>query len=344
MLDAIPSSRQTERAAVHDRFDARSPASSQRTVDQVERAAVVIERPGEVRLRGLGLRAREADEVLIEVQWSGISTGTERLLWSGAMPPFPGLSYPLVPGYESVGRVVEPAGDLQEGELVFVPGAQGHVGAASLFGASAGRVLARSERLHRIDPEWGSDAALLALAATAYHAVERCSGTPELIVGHGVLGRLLARVTIALGHPSPTVWERSATRREPADAYEVIDPKTDRRQDYRFAVDVSGDNAVMDGIVGHCARGAEIVLAGFYGAPLSLTFPPAFMREVSFAVSAEFTHSDVAAVLQLVRSGQLSLAGLVSHVAPAADAARAYATAFEDPHCLKMILDWSDAR
>ena len=34
----------------------------------------------------------------MDVEWSGISTGTERLLWSGRMPPFPGLGYPLVPG------------------------------------------------------------------------------------------------------------------------------------------------------------------------------------------------------------------------------------------------------
>ena len=42
---------------------------------------------------------------------------------------------------------------------------------------------------------------LLALAATAHHAV--ADHPPELIIGHGVLGRLLARITVALGHPAP---------------------------------------------------------------------------------------------------------------------------------------------
>ena len=32
---------------------------------------------------------------------------TEKLLWNGTMPHFPGMGYPLVPGYESVGRVIE---------------------------------------------------------------------------------------------------------------------------------------------------------------------------------------------------------------------------------------------
>jgi bacteriochlorophyllide a dehydrogenase len=43
--------------------------------------------------------------VVVDVEWSGISTGTERLLFTGRMPPSPGMGYPLVPGYESVGRV-----------------------------------------------------------------------------------------------------------------------------------------------------------------------------------------------------------------------------------------------
>jgi myo-inositol-1(or 4)-monophosphatase len=45
----------------------------------------------------------DADLESRAVLHSGISTGTERLLWDGTMPPFPGLGYPLVPGYETVG-------------------------------------------------------------------------------------------------------------------------------------------------------------------------------------------------------------------------------------------------
>jgi pyridoxal phosphate enzyme (YggS family) len=42
------------------------------------------------------------------------------------MPSFPGMGYPLVPGYESVGVVTQagPGSHLREGERVFVPGAR----------------------------------------------------------------------------------------------------------------------------------------------------------------------------------------------------------------------------
>ena len=68
--------------------------------------AVVFEQPGKMALRPVQLPEPHSTDCVVEVHWTGISTGTERLLWDGRMPPFPGLAYPLVPGYESVGRVV----------------------------------------------------------------------------------------------------------------------------------------------------------------------------------------------------------------------------------------------
>ena len=65
------------------------------------------------------------------------------------------------------------------------------------------------------------------------------------------------------------------------------------------------------------------------------------MREARFRVAAEWRKPDMMAVLDLIRSGRLSLAGLVTHRRPAVEAPEAYHTAFHDPACLKMVLDWS---
>ena len=308
-------------------------------------AALVIDAPGHVSLQSKQPAAPKLDEVVVETSVSGISTGTERMLWNGTMPSFPGLAYPLVPGYESVGTVIEAgaAVGLPVGTRVFVPGARGHADAASLFGATASRLVSPAGRVHPIDDMKDEDAVLLALAATAYHALAG-GEPPELVVGHGTLGRLMARIAIALGHAAPTVWETDRARHGGATGYDVVSPADDDRFDYRTIVDVSGDNAILDTLVARGSRGVEIVLAGFYGAPLSLTFPPAFMREARLRIAAEFTPADLEATIALVRGGRLDLSGIVTHRASATEAANAYATAFSDPACLKMILDWSDAR
>ena len=43
----------------------------------------------------------------------------------------------------------------------------------------------------------------------------------------------------------------------------------------------------------------------------------------------------------MVTNGELSLDDIITHRVPAADAAQAYATAFGDATCVKMILNWS---
>lgn len=304
--------------------------------------AVIFEAPHRLALRPLALNAPESGDVVVEIVWSGISTGTEKLLFTGKMPSFPGMGYPLVPGYESVGRIVDSGAECRAriGEWVFVPGANCFADARGLFGGSARRLVVPSARALPIDESWGSDGVLFALAATALHAMAG-GEPPDLIVGHGILGRLLARLTIASGAPAPTVWEIDASRSAGDHGYGVIHPDSDERRDYRSICDVSGDSSLLDTLISRLGKGGEVTLAGFYQAPLSFTFPPAFMREARIRVAAEWGPDDLVAIRAMVSSGALSLTGLVSHVQPVADAPSAYPTAFTDPACLKMILDWS---
>lgn len=304
--------------------------------------AVILERPETLALSRLPLTPVDEADAVVAVSWSGISTGTERLLWSGRMPPFPGMGYPLVPGYESVGTVVEaPRGAaVKAGDTVFVPGARCFGPVRGLFGGAASRLIAPASRLVPVDAGLGEKAILIALAATAYRALGGLRpGAKPLIVGHGVLGRLLARLTVAAG-AEPTVWETNPVRAEGAFGYPVLDAQTDPRRDYAVITDVSGDASGLDGLIARLAPGGEIVLAGFYEAPVSFAFPPAFMREARLRISAEFKPDDLAAVTALVAGGRLSLDGLITHRVPAPLAGEAYRTAFGDPACLKMVLDW----
>ena len=213
------------------------------------------------------------DEIVVDIEWSGISTGTERLLWSGRMPRFPGMGYPLVPGYESVGRVVYAGPDsgrrgwrtrVRSRRALLRRGAR-PVRRRGVASGRAGVARGAGRRRHR------RAAVLLALAATARHALgPPGSAAPDLIVGHGVLGRLLARLSRCCGGVPPVVWESNPRARGGAQGYEVIDPEADPRRDYR------GDlrrqrrqRRSSTRSIERLAPGGEIVLAGFYSEPLS---------------------------------------------------------------------------
>jgi 3-hydroxyethyl bacteriochlorophyllide a dehydrogenase len=308
----------------------------------MQSTAIVFQQPKSLALTGLSLPEMGAADVKVEVEFSGISTGTERLLWDGTMPAFPGMGYPLVPGYETVGRVVD-AGDqatLKVGTRVYIPGSQCFQEAKNLFGGSASKLVVPSARALPIQESLAEQGVLFALAATAYHA-HSAPGTkqPDLIVGHGVLGRMIARLAVlAGGHP--VVWDTNPARRSGAVGYEVIDPSTDTRKNYKCICDVSGVSSLLDELIGRLAPGGEVVLAGFYDTPLSFVFPPAFMREARIRVAAQWSPPDLAAVIALAGDGLLSLDDLITHRQDATQADAAYRTAFGDADCLKMVLDW----
>ncbi len=309
----------------------------------MESVSVILEGPRALSVRPIALDTPTADDIVVDIHWSGISTGTEKLFWSGEMPPFPGMGYPLVPGYEAAGEVVEANSNttLKPGDKVFVPGASCFGDIRGLFGGASSRIVTHPDRVLKIDAGLGAEGAMFALAATARHALAGLNNTlPDLIVGHGVVGRLLARLTLAAGGPAPMVWDIDPARRTGAKGYEVMDPEEDPRRDYTSIYDATGDSSLLNTLIGRLAKGGEVVLAGFYPEPLSFAFPPAFMKEARLRIAAEWNREDLIATRALVDAGALSLDGLISHMQPARDASAAYQTAFDDPDCTKMILDW----
>ena len=309
--------------------------------------AVVMSEPGSLSIQPVELKSPSKEDVVIEINYSGISTGTEKLFYNGKMPQFPGMGYPLVPGYESTGEVVQAPKDsnLKIGDIVFVPGADCYSGSVkSLFGGAAQMIISSPNRLIKIDPTMGCNGALFALAATARHAIAGFGNKmPDVIVGHGVLGRLLARLVMLAGEKPPIVWEKNILRHSGATDYEVVLPEYDERSDYDCIFDVSGDSEILDSLIGRVRKGGEVVLAGFYPDRIGFGFAQAFLKEVSLRVSAEFTPEDVATTKLLIEDGSLSFDGLISDVYSAKNANKAYNIAFNNAECLKMVLDWRNA-
>ena len=135
--------------------------------------AVVLERPESLALRRLALTPPSDADIVVDVEWSGISTGTEKLLWTGRMPSFPGHGLSARAGLR-VGRASHRGG----------PG----VGPASrrarlrprcarcfgevrgLFGGAASRLVVDASRVVPVDAKLGEQGALLALGR---HGVPR---------------------------------------------------------------------------------------------------------------------------------------------------------------------------
>ena len=149
--------------------------------------AIVFASAGVLGTHEASLRHAADDEVVVDTRYSSISAGTERLLFGGALPGFPMLRFPLVPGYEAVGvvaRVGSGVRDVRVGDEVFVGGSMCYTDVAGVFGGNAARTIKKASQVVPLHGIPLARAPLLGLAATSLHGVRR--------LGH-VAGRTVLR-------------------------------------------------------------------------------------------------------------------------------------------------------
>ena len=312
--------------------------------------AVVFPEAGRVELRDVTLREPGPDEVVVDTSFSSISSGTERLLFSGKLPGMPQLRYPLVPGYEAAGTVLSAGSDVtgvRAGDEVFVGGSMCYTDVAAAFGGQSSRLIKRAAQVVALDGIPVAHAPLLALAATALHGVRRLgdvAGKRIAVLGMGAVGQLAAQFLTA-GGAHAVIVDRSAERLAAARGAEKIDVSSTPLEDsvsapVHHAIEATGDSAQ----IARCARilepGGSIVLLSYYDA-LATPFVDLFVKEATLLVSREWAPPDLPAARDAVASGTVDLEPLARHVVPIDRFEHAYETAFNDPSILKVVLQWA---
>jgi bacteriochlorophyllide a dehydrogenase len=310
--------------------------------------AIVIPTPGRVELRDVALSAPGPDDVVVRTAYTSISAGTERMLLAGQLP-HPQLSFPVVPGYETVGRVVDAGANVpaeMQGQCVFLGGARCFRDVNPAWGGQARTLIADHRRivpLHGVDPQEG---VLLALAATALHGIdllEVSAGQRVLVLGQGPVGQIAARIAGARG-ATVTVTDRVASRLRRAAADHVVHagaPPEALGGPFDAIIEATGSMTALAPKLMGLADGGKVLLLGYYQT-LELPYMPLFLRQARLLTAREWATGDLARCRDMLRSGELDVSTLLTHRMPVEQVGDAYAIALDDPDCLKLVLDWTD--
>jgi 3-hydroxyethyl bacteriochlorophyllide a dehydrogenase len=225
------------------------------------------------------------------------------------------MGYPLVPGYESVGRVRQagPQAGHQVGERVFVPGrALLRPGARACSAAPLRAWWCRATNAPTGRPEEPGrpKAVLLALAATAYHAVsgggKRRPSCARPDRRPRRAGPPAGAPDVVAGLPPPTVWEPTPRADGAPPATRCAAPRRPTRAATTTPSTTSAATCASS-TPDHrrLAPGGEIVLAGFYAEPLSFNVRAGLhARSADPRAAAEWQRADLLAVKELAESGR----------------------------------------
>lgn len=243
---------------------------------------VTFHGPEDVRVEEFDVSEPGSEEVLVETECSGISPGTELLLYRGEAPDnlpadetIPSLSgdleYPISYGYAAVGRVIQTGSNVEEGwlgERVFA------------FHPHASRFCTEPTDLQCVPEGIPSEAATLLPNVEAALNVAMDArpivGERAVVFGQGVLG--LLTTAILANHPLEALYtvDRYSLRRERSDALgadRTFSPNADlrgelpcnHREGADFAVELSGNPAALDAAIGVTGYDGRVLVGSWYG-------------------------------------------------------------------------------
>jgi 3-hydroxyethyl bacteriochlorophyllide a dehydrogenase len=312
--------------------------------------AVVIPEAGRVELQNVALRTPGPDDVVVQTVYTSISAGTERMLLAGQMP-HPMLRLPVVPGYETVGRIVDIGANVAEewlGSWVYVGGAFCYAEVNAAWGGQAATLFTDVKRvvpLEELEPRQG---VLLALAATALHGVDLLNPAPGqrvLVLGQGPVGQLATRLAHNRG-AWVAVADRTASRLARSVADQVVNVADKAltsaiQEPVSAIVEATGSMTALSEALPLLATGGTILLLGYYPT-LQLPYMPLFLKEARLLTAKEWAPGDLVRCRDQIIGGMLDVAALLTHQRPIADVAAAYEVALHDADCLKLVLDWTD--
>lgn len=318
----------------------------------------VVVSPGNIALIETPREVRDAGWARLKVLACGIC-GTDLHLHHGMKLPM-GAEYPVYPGHEVAAEVIEadPGVGPQPGARVVVHPllpcgkcddcltsrehycAFGEMLGVHRAGGLAEEMVWPSNRLVPVDDLDPHLAALLPDAvATAYHAVQRAQlprGGKLVVIGSGGVGTNVLQISRAIDEDVQAiavVHSEGTAQRIKRLGFPVVQglDGAGRAIKNEFGeidavIDFSGAAAAATEGVRMLKKQGRLVLGSVLDEKVAIgtTYTGLMTREIEIVGSYSNSLSDLQAVTELVRSGKLSLQGLVSHTFPLRDIEKAF--------------------
>ena len=323
---------------------------------------IVFDKVKSVTFGELEMPAPGPGQILTETIYTGVSTGTEsRVLLGGESNDFP-----LIPGYENIGRVIEvgPGVTYKEGELVFVGPPEFTGQYSKCWGGQVSIALADAAKVvplpQNIDPLAGL---YVKVGGIALHGINRAKVTDKdtvAIVGMGLIGHMAAQSAKAKGAKVIAV-DMDADRLEviqKAGIDHVINAaegnvearvKELSNGGVDVAIDVTGIAATVDKTAQLVYSkpwdppfppSPRVVTLGTYTQPVCFSYHPTlFTNEPDIITARDTTLEDMTEMAQLIADGKVKPELVPATIAGMDQAPAAYRDLL-DKKMMRLIFKW----
>ncbi len=332
--------------------------------------SIVFTGPFQVEIREYDLRKLEEGEVLVKTICTGVSPGTELRVLSGKQK---GGEFPLIPGYENVGKIFEVGKgvkNLREGMVVFSSGTQFTGPYNRVWGGQTEYSIIKEEDAilipSEVDPIY---AVFTKTCAIALHGVRRANISDRdkvAIVGQGLIGHLatqMAKIKGAFVIAVDTVEERLKASKmagadyivdaKEKDVYKEVMEITEGGVD--VAIDVTGIASNVDSTANLLKprpyalkptdnpnpSAGRLLILGSYTDPVCFNYHPTlFDHEIDILVSRDCTYFDLLEALSLIKEEKINFEAIKFEIFDFRNAGEGYKKLM-NKEIIKAIFRWN---
>ena len=338
----------------------------------MESHAVVFTGPHQVTYQKITSPEPGPEDVVVELHHSWISNGTEgsflrgeRMSGDVAWRPGDPAPFPMVAGYQKVGRVLSVGAAVRRfapGDWVFASMSKVCGMFDNQFAGHVSPSVCAQGALLPLPPGANPLAyAGLVLAQVGYNCGTRSPVTPgqvAVVLGDGLVGQWAGQTLAQLGARVLMVGRHSDRLAKFARFGATVTSGTDHGVaavralawgSVQVLVETTGSAQVLLDYRPLMARGGHMVIAGFYPSGGAVNLQQALQQfrnhEISFDLASGANAERLETTLQWVATGRLDTLGCITHRFPVERAAEAWALieSKREP-VLGVVLDWPAAR
>jgi len=326
---------------------------------------IIFSGPGQIEFGEVEVADPEDGDAVVRTIATVVSTGTDTRVLRGGLEA---KTYPLVPGYSSVGVVERIVGDprapVGEGDLVFAGSPRGLVGIGRVWGAQVRHCVKPASSLVVLDERNSPEEyAFSKVAAIALHGVRRSGSLPGdrvVVIGQGLIGLLHGRIQAAWGRVVAVAdllpW-RLERARAGGVAY-AIDSVEQHvvsavREIWPEGVPVAVEASASQPGINDCVellrertwnsdeRMPVLMLQGTYPEPIRIDAMTLFRKEYVLINSRDNDPRDLVAAARMIGSGALRVDDLITLRSAPQDAATAFQELLDHPERhLTIVFNW----
>jgi 2-desacetyl-2-hydroxyethyl bacteriochlorophyllide A dehydrogenase len=332
--------------------------------------AVRIQEPGTLEIIEQDRHSLGKDTVRLKMESVGIC-GSDIALLTGSHPY---AHYPVTPGHELAGRVLEASNEneFEKGQLVAVrptltcgtcsaclDGRLNHctevrVLGVHLDGGMTDELVVPTELIYRCSDGMSADqAAIVEPTAVAVHACQRAglsSGMSLAVIGSGVIGMLVIQIARAWGCGPILAIDRISERLNIAKSLGADEVLDNRHADvvldgrdlcpdgFDVVMDMVGRGGTLADSAALARRGGSIVPVALPHGSIDFDFEPLYRKELSI-VGSRLYDDDFGRALELIENSDVDTGPIITHHFSLKKAAQAFSILMEHPEeAIKVIV------